>query len=161
LEQFVSTQTIQGPVILRGEGEGGTLTVLGNAITRTVTSDDSGGELMILTYTAPAGLAGPPPHVHAHTDEAFHVLAGTLTMTAGGEVHRADAGGTVFVPRGVAHTFANPDPKAVTMLVIMTPGGFEGYFAELAELVDAGLHVDPDAVAAVQARYDLAPLVAS
>lgn len=58
----------------------------------TVTSADSGGTLMILTYTAPAGFAGPAPHVHTSTDEAFHVLAGTLTVTAGDEVVRSGAG---------------------------------------------------------------------
>ena len=112
---------------------------------------------MILTYTAPAGFAGPPPHAHVHTDEALHVFAGPLTVTAGDEVVRAGAGATIFVPRGVDHTFANPDPAPVTMLVVMTPAGFEDYFQEVADLADAGLLGDPAAVAAVQARYDLAP----
>ena len=81
----------------------------------TIASADSCGTLMILTYTAPAGFAGPPPHAYAHTEEALHVLAGTLTVTAGDEVVRAGAGAIIFVPRGVAHTFANPDPAPVTV----------------------------------------------
>jgi quercetin dioxygenase-like cupin family protein len=140
--------------LLRRSCEVPSLSLLGTTITPLIVSEDSDGQVMILRYTAPAGFAGPPRHVHEGTDEAFHVLSGTLTVTVGDRTLRAQAGEVAFVPRGVPHTFSNPDPDPVTMLVIMTPAGFEGYFQELATLVDNGLFGDPAAMADLTARYD-------
>jgi hypothetical protein len=61
----------------------------------------------------------------------------------------------VMVPRGVPHAFSNPADVPVTMLIIMTPGRFEGYFREMAALVESGKVADPNAVAELQSRYDL------
>jgi mannose-6-phosphate isomerase-like protein (cupin superfamily) len=120
-------------------------------------SDQSQGHLMMVRYIVPTNYPGPPPHIHAHSDEAFYVLDGTLTITIGDRSIEATAGGMVFVPRGVAHTFANGQDELATMLVIMTPAGFEGYFQDMGALFHSGQIGTPGAVEAVQSRYDLLP----
>ncbi|HYW27868.1 MAG TPA: cupin domain-containing protein [Terriglobales bacterium] len=62
-----------------------------------------------------------PPHLHVHheDDEAWHVLAGTLTFRFAGRTEEVGAGSTVFVPAGVAHTYsASPSAR---YLVVLTP----------------------------------------
>jgi mannose-6-phosphate isomerase-like protein (cupin superfamily) len=141
-----------------GPGEGPTVSAGANQLTFKVVREDSGGDLMLIEYIVPAGFPGPALHVHEHTDEVFYVLDGVLTVTGGEEPVSLPAGGTVFVPRGVAHTFANASSSPVRMLIIMTPAGFEGFFREMARLAESGLLADPAAVAEVQHRYDLIPV---
>lgn len=139
-------------------GEGPTVSAGGNQLTFKIVREDSCGDLMMVEYIVPAGFPGPALHVHEHTDEAFYVLDGVLTVTVGDDPVSLTAGGMVFVPRGVAHTFANVSNSPVSMLIIMTPAGFEGYFREMARLAESGLLADPTAVAEVQHRYDLVPV---
>ena len=140
--------------IVRGPDDGKRLAVRGNEMSFKVVSADSDGRLLIIDYTSPAHFPGPPPHYHVHTDEAYYVLEGTLTVRLEeGEV-TAGPGSTVFIPRMVPHTFANRQDVPVRYLAIMTPSGFEGYFEELAALVEGGHALGPDVVSALNARYD-------
>lgn len=50
-----------------------------------------------------------------------------------GETFTRGPGGTVFVPRGREHTFRVIGDRPSRHLVILTPGGFEGFFAEIAK----------------------------
>jgi len=72
---------------------------------------------------------GPPLHVHEDAGEALYVLEGRAEFLAGDERVTLGAGEVVFVPRGVDHTFHFPDETGGKLLVIVTPGGFEGFFA--------------------------------
>jgi quercetin dioxygenase-like cupin family protein len=153
--------TSQASFVALAADEGRSVSVGGNHIIFKVDSDDSQGRLMMSHYTAPAGFPGPALHIHPQSDEAFYVLTGTLTVTVGGSLHTIHPGGLAFVPRGVPHTFANRSDEPVTMLIVMTPGGFEGYFQELAGLVETGKIENPDAMAALQSRYDIETVVAN
>ena len=80
----------------------------------------------------------------------------------------ATFGDTVFKPRGIAHAFWNPGDEPVRFLEIITPSGFEQYFADVEPLLTADGPPDIAALAAVQARYALSmdlesaqPLVAT
>jgi mannose-6-phosphate isomerase-like protein (cupin superfamily) len=92
---------------------------------RTLASD--GGSFVIAEWTDPGapedGTIVPlaPLHLHHEDDEAWYVLEGTLHFTIGGQEIRAPAGSAVFGPRGVPHTFWNPDPAPARYLLIMTP----------------------------------------
>lgn len=58
-------------------------------------------------------------HVHHSDDEAWHVLEGELTFRYADRTETVGAGGTVFVPAGVAHTYtAGSDAR---YLIILTP----------------------------------------
>lgn len=68
----------------------------------------------------------------------------------------ASAGSFVFVPRGTPHTVTNPRPKEATLLIILTPPGFEGYWAEMANLfASTGGNPDSDVVLSLQKKYSL------
>ena len=58
-------------------------------------------------------------HVHHADDEAWHVLEGTLTFTFADREVEVAAGATVFVPAGVAHTYAASD--TARYLIILPP----------------------------------------
>jgi mannose-6-phosphate isomerase-like protein (cupin superfamily) len=81
---------------------------------------------VIAEWTDSGAPAGPPRfiapfHVHYADDEAWYVLEGTLAFRLGGQEVQAPAGAAVFVPRGVSHTYWNPQPTAARYLLIMTP----------------------------------------
>jgi mannose-6-phosphate isomerase-like protein (cupin superfamily) len=64
--------------------------------------------------------SGPPRlHVHHEDDEAWHVLEGSLRFRFADRTVDVPAGGTVFVPAGVPHTYESLDQARY--LVILTP----------------------------------------
>jgi mannose-6-phosphate isomerase-like protein (cupin superfamily) len=62
---------------------------------------------------------GPPLHIHHEDDEAWYVLEGALQFRFADRTIDLMAGGAVFVPRGVAHTFA-AGPGGARYLIITT-----------------------------------------
>jgi quercetin dioxygenase-like cupin family protein len=90
----------------------------------------SGGAMSIVDTFSPEG-SGPPRHVHHAEDEAFVVLSGEIELWVAGQTSRLGPGEATLVPRGTEHTFrALADTRK---LVILTPGGFEAFFAEMAQ----------------------------
>ncbi len=79
---------------------------------------------------APRTLAAPM-HVHEHEDEYSYVLEGEVGVQIGDEVRYATAGDLVVKPRGIPHAFWNRTDEPARLLEIISPGGFERYFAEL------------------------------
>ena len=76
---------------------------------------------------------GPPRHIHHAEDETFVVLSGEVEFWVAGERLLRGPGEAAFVPRGVEHTFRVVGDRPSRHLVILTPGGFEGFFREMAE----------------------------
>ena len=96
-----------------------------------LTTEQSGGAMSIVDSWSPAG-SGPPRHIHAGEDETFVVITGTCKVWIAGEEHLAGPGESVFIPRGIEHTFKVVGDEPSRHLVILTPGGFEGFFADMA-----------------------------
>lgn len=90
-----------------------------------------GGAMSIVDSEGPAG-SGPPRHVHMAEDEIFVLLSGRCRFWMEGEEFTRGPGETVFVPRGREHTFRVVGSEPSRHLVILTPGGFEGFFADMA-----------------------------
>ncbi len=76
------------------------------------------------------------PHVHQHEDEYSYVLEGTIGARVGDQEVFAGPGSYVIKPRGLMHTFWNPGPAQARLLEVISPAGFEAYFAELAKAGD-------------------------
>lgn len=102
-------------------------------------TEAANGSLSITDSLSPAG-SGPPRHVHHDADETFVMLTGESLFWKDGESFVAGPGDAVFIPRGVPHTFRVTDAGPSRHLVIMTPGGFEGFFHAMAE----GKYAIPD-----------------
>jgi quercetin dioxygenase-like cupin family protein len=94
-----------------------------------IPSEATGGLLTVFRATMPEGFS-PPRHVHTREDEVFVVEDGELRFDIAGRAAAAGPGTSVFMPRGVPHTFRVDGPSA-RVLGIMTPGGFESLFREL------------------------------
>jgi len=94
-----------------------------------VPADRTDGKLAVFQATMPGGFS-PPRHIHTREDEVFVVLEGEVWFDIDGERQLAGPGASVYMPRGVPHTFRVKSPSA-RMLGIMTPGTFEQLFRNL------------------------------
>ncbi|HQZ81918.1 MAG TPA: cupin domain-containing protein [Pyrinomonadaceae bacterium] len=73
-------------------------------------------------------------HRHNHTDEAFYVIEGTLTVKIDDKTLDYPAGSYVLIPRGTPHAQGNRGNVPTRILLTMTPGGFEQSFLDRVEL---------------------------
>lgn len=114
---------------------------------------ETGGALAIVESVSPPQ-SGPPRHVHQDADETLLVLSGDVAVWIDGQRLACGPGQSAFVPRGREHCFWVVSKLPARMLTILTPGGFEGFFAEMAA---ARLRIPQDmaAITAVAARYQL------
>jgi len=80
------------------------------------------------------GPKGPPRHVHEDADEAFYVLEGEAEVLVDGKTKKIAAGEAGFAPKGKEHTFRFTGEKGGKVLVVVTPGGFEGFFGATVDL---------------------------
>lgn len=118
---------------------------------------------------APRSL-GAPLHTHSREDEFSLVTEGEVGFMIGGRVIEAKAGDFVAKPRGVPHAFWNPSDKPARVVELIVPGGFEGYFSEMAAVLNApqpdhvragdicgryGIAMDLDSIAELHRRFAL------
>lgn len=93
-----------------------------------------------------------PAHHHRAMVEIFYVLEGQVTFIFADETVETTTGMTVMVPPGVRHEVSAP--AGARLITIFTPGGFDGYLAELAALAPAQSG-DADLLAELGRRYDI------
>ena len=104
-----------------------------------VPSEATGGKLSVFQSTMPAGFS-PPRHIHTREDEAFLVLDGEAWFDVDGDLRLAGPGTSLYMPRGVPHTFRIKSPVA-RVIGVMAPGAFEQLFRNLS--VPAGARTLP------------------
>ena len=114
---------------------------------------ETGGVMSIVDSLSPAG-SGPPRHVHEREDEVFVILTGACEFWLEGQTFTQGAGEAVFIPRGREHTFRVVGDQPSRHLLVLTPGGFEGFFADMAR---GGFRIpeDMDQVTASATRHSL------
>jgi len=115
----------------------------GELMTFLITGKETGGAFFLAEISVPPG-GGPPPHIHTREDESFQIIEGSLTVQVGGDKITASAGDFVYLPRGIAHGFRNSGDGYAKALVLTTPAGLEGFFAEVFE--PAADHATPPPV---------------
>lgn len=93
-----------------------------------------------------------PAHRHRSMVEIFYILDGDVTFAFEDETVIATPGTTVTVPANTRHEVTCPDGGR--LVTIFTPGGFERYLAELADLNREQLD-DADFVRELGERYDI------
>jgi quercetin dioxygenase-like cupin family protein len=114
---------------------------------------ETGGALSVVDSLSPAG-SGPPRHVHEREDETFVLLSGECEFWLEGRTMLKRAGESIFIPRGREHTFRVLGDQSSRHLLVLTPGGFEGFFADMAQ---GGFRIpeDMEQIAASAARHSL------
>jgi mannose-6-phosphate isomerase-like protein (cupin superfamily) len=131
---------------------------------------ESGGGFSLVEHPMSPRALGAPLHRHSREDEYSYVLEGRMGAILGGAVVEAGPGDLVFKPRGQWHTFWNAGDEPARILEIISPAGFERYFAELVAMGGSrnaapqdlralgeryGLEVQPQTIPELCARYGL------
>ena len=102
----------------------------------------------------PLSLAAPY-HTHTREDEYSIVVEGEVGFALDEKVIVGRPGDTIFKPRNLRHTFWNAGKEPARILEIITPAGFEEYFAEVAAVFAKPGPPDVSALAAIAASYGL------
>jgi mannose-6-phosphate isomerase-like protein (cupin superfamily) len=119
-----------------------------------IDASDAGERFSLIEHPmAPRALAAPL-HRHTREDEYSWVIEGRVGALLGEEVLIGSPGDLIFKPRGQWHTFWNAGDQPARILEIISPAGFEEFFAELVDLGGV-TQASPDVFAELCARYQL------
>ncbi|HKV17950.1 MAG TPA: quercetin 2,3-dioxygenase [Mycobacterium sp.] len=148
--------TMNPVMVARDEGE--RFHFLNELYTAKVTSEFTNGVLTAMEFLAPRNF-GPPLHRHDAEDELFYIIEGELWLSCGDAEAVHGAGATVWLPRGLAHTFQVRSETA-RVFQVSTPGQFERFVSALGEPTDSlalpePKEIDPARVAEVCAQFDI------
>lgn len=143
--------------IVRESGASRSVNLGPNKVTFLLSGADTGGTFSLTEFEAAAPPAPAAPiHIHRDADEAIYVLDGEFQVIIEGQPTAVHPGSSVFVPRGTPHNIANVGSTRGTILVMLTPPGFEGYWNEMAQLMQSsGGPVDPAVAVATQKKYHM------
>jgi mannose-6-phosphate isomerase-like protein (cupin superfamily) len=140
--------TIVGPT----DGESVTLQTIG--VRFMIPGADADSRFSLVEHPMPPRALAAPLHCHNREDEYSFILEGRMGALLGDDVVEAGPGDLVYKPRGQWHTFWNAGEQPARILEIISPAGFEAFFAELAPLAGGGAP-DPEAMAELCGRYAL------
>lgn len=101
------------------------------------TKEDTRGIFSLFVSEVPAG-KGDPIHVHLKEDEAYYILSGEFEIYDGDNHNTvvAGPGSYVYVPMGLSHGFKNVSNDSGSMILVITPGGLEGFFEQIGQVID-------------------------
>ena len=119
-----------------------------------VDAGESGGGFSLVEHPMSARALAAPLHRHTREDEYSFIIEGRMGALLGDEVVEAGPGDFVFKPRNQWHTFWNAGDEPARILEIISPAGFEGFFAELVDLGGVA-SADPQTLGALCERYGL------
>jgi len=117
-----------------------------------IDGSESGGGFSLVEHPMSARALAAPLHRHTREDEYSYVLEGRVGALLGDDV--GGPGDLIFKPRSQWHTFWNAGDEPARLLEIISPAGFEQFFAELVDLGGV-TGADPQALGALSARYGL------
>jgi mannose-6-phosphate isomerase-like protein (cupin superfamily) len=143
----------QGPRII-GPGDGKAVDLGSVGVRFMAWTEETGDGFSLVEHPIPPRTLVAPVHRHSKEDEYSFVLEGRMGALLGDDVVYAGVGDLAFKPRDQWHTFWNPDDRPCRILEIISPGGFEHFFDELAELM-AESEPDPAQLGELGARYGL------
>jgi quercetin dioxygenase-like cupin family protein len=161
-------ETTAAKVVGPNDGKAGFLGSIG--VRFMVDGEEAGERFSVVEHPMSAHALAAPLHRHAREDEYSYVLEGRMGALLGDEVVIAEAGDLVFKPRNQWHTFWNAGDEPARILEIISPAGFERFFAELVDMggvaqaeeqslielcIRYELEMDPDSVPGLVERFGL------
>lgn len=104
------------------------------------TKEDTRGIYSLFVSTVQPG-DSVPIHTHLKEDEAYYLLSGEWELydVTNKETLRLGPENYVYVPMGITHGFKNVGSTTARLVLIITPGGLEGFFEGIGQVFD-----DPD-----------------
>lgn len=115
-----------------------------------IDAEETERRFSVVHHPIAAHALAAPLHRHHNEDEYSYVLSGTLGALLGDDVVTAGPGSWVFKPRGQWHTFWAEGDEPCHIIEVISPGGFEDYFREV-----AAAWGDVPAFERISAKYDL------
>lgn len=122
----------------------------GGKIVIHATSVETNGTLGIWeTYTPPG--QGPVAHTHTLETEIFRVIRGTYHFRCGDREFDAPPGSVIVLPPLIEHEWRNISDEMGLTMAVVTPGGCERMFIDIAESKEN----TREAMASIIARYGI------
>ena len=115
---------------------------------------DAGERFSLVEHAMSPRALAAPLHRHTREDEYSYVLEGRMGALLGDDVVEAGPGDLVFKPRNQWHTFWNAGDEPCRILEIISPAGFERFFAELVDMGGVAA-ASPEEMGELCARYEL------
>jgi quercetin dioxygenase-like cupin family protein len=116
--------------------------------------EEAGERFSLVEHPMSARALAAPMHRHTREDEYSYVVEGRVGALLGDEVVVGGPGDLIFKPRNQWHTFWNAGDEPARLLEIISPAGFERFFAELVDLGGV-TQADPQVLGELCARYEL------
>ena len=134
------------------DGEAGFLGSIG--VRFMIDGSEAQERFALVEHLMSARALAAPLHRHTREDEYSFILEGRMGALLGDDVVEAGPGDLVHKPRDQWHTFWNAGDEPCRLLEIISPAGFERFFAELVAMGGV-LNGDPQEIDALSERYGL------
>ena len=144
----VTAATIVGPT----DGKAGFLGSIG--VRFMIDGPETAENFSLVEHPMSAHALAAPLHRHNNEDEYSYVLEGRMGALLGDEAIEAGVGDLVHKPRGQWHTFWNAGEEPCRILEIISPAGFERFFAALVDLGGVAA-AGPEELGALCQRFNL------
>jgi quercetin dioxygenase-like cupin family protein len=144
--------TVATKVVGPRDGKAGFLGSIG--VRFMIDGEEADERFSLVEHPMSARALAAPLHRHTREDEYSYVIEGRIGALLGDEVVIGAPGDLIFKPRNQWHTFWNAGDEPARLLEIISPGGFERFFAELVDLGGVA-QADPQTLAELCARYEL------
>ena len=115
---------------------------------------EAGERFSMVEHPMSARALAAPLHRHTREDEYSYIVQGRVGALLGDEVVVGGPGDLIFKPRNQWHTFWNAGDQPARLLEIISPAGFERFFAELVDLGGV-TGADPQTLGELCSRYEL------
>jgi quercetin dioxygenase-like cupin family protein len=160
----MKTAKVVGP----HDGKSGFLGTIG--VRFMIDGDEAHGNFSLVEHPMSPHALAAPLHRHTREDEYSYVLEGRIGALLGDDVVVGGPGDLIFKPRNQWHTFWNAGDESARILEIISPAGFERFFAALVDLGGVtgaqpqiladlcaryGMEIDPESVPQLVERFDL------
>jgi quercetin dioxygenase-like cupin family protein len=119
-----------------------------------IDGQEANGGFSLVEHPMSARALAAPLHRHTREDEYSYVIEGRVGALLGDDVVIGSPGDLIFKPRNQWHTFWNAGDEPARLLEIISPAGFEQFFAELVGL-GGSLQADPQTLRELSARFQL------
>lgn len=96
-----------------------------------VTPHETTGNYDLMVAETPAGVQGPPPHLHNSFKESFLIIEGEMEFMLNGNISIVKAGDSVDIPPNTLHTFMNNSDSPCKWVNIHSPKGFREFFEQM------------------------------
>ena len=161
-------ETVTTKVVGPRDGQAGVLGSIG--VRFMIDGEEAGERFSLVEHPMSARALAAPLHRHTREDEYSYVIEGRVGALLGDEVLIGGPGDLIFKPRNQWHTFWNAGDEPARLLEIISPAGFERFFAELVDLGGVTgaapqtlaelcgrfeLEMNPDSVPELIQRFDL------